>query len=143
VYEYEYSGNRVIPRLPSMTLMNLSYISPHSKMWFQLAAASCSEQKSLTNDLHCQLGPIIRTRAHVLDLPEREHAVDDFAEHDVLPVKEITLGRRNEKLHDRQPRVIAVERTRNAPGIHSSWVPSWPSRGGQVRYASPRSSRPC
>lgn len=56
------------------------------------------EPRILTNDLHRQLGPIIRTRRHILDFPEREHAVDDFAEDDVFAVKKVAFGGGDEEL---------------------------------------------
>lgn len=54
--------------------------------------------KVLTYYLHCQLGPIVRARRHVLNLPQREHAVYHPPEHDVLPVQEIALRRSDEEL---------------------------------------------
>lgn len=51
-----------------------------------------------TNDLHCQFRPVIGTCGHVLDFPEREHAVDDFAEDDVFAVEEVALGGGYEEL---------------------------------------------
>ena len=41
---------------------------------------------------------VIRSDRCVLDLTDDEHPVDDAAEHDVLPVKEFALGRRDKEL---------------------------------------------
>ena len=51
-----------------------------------------------TDDLHRELGTIVGAGSNVLDLAEGEHAVDHPAEHDVLPVEEVALGRRDEEL---------------------------------------------
>lgn len=52
----------------------------------------------LTDDLHRQLGSVVGTGGNVLDLSEREHPIDDFAEYDVFAIQEVALGRRNEEL---------------------------------------------
>ena len=45
----------------------------------------------LTNNLHSELRSIVRTCRDVLDLAEREHAVNDSAEDDMLAVQEVAL----------------------------------------------------
>ena len=41
---------------------------------------------------------VVRSDRRVLDLTDDEHPVDDAAEHDVLPVQEVALGRRDKEL---------------------------------------------
>lgn len=54
--------------------------------------------KVLTYYLHCKLGPIVRARRHVLNLPQREHAVYHPPEHNVFPVQEVALRCGDEEL---------------------------------------------
>jgi len=49
-------------------------------------------------DLHSKLWSIIRTRGHVFDFAQSQYPVDDFAEHDVFVVQEITFRRGDEEL---------------------------------------------
>lgn len=53
---------------------------------------------SHTDDLHREFRPIVRARRDILDFAQREHAVDNFAEHDVLAIQKVTLGGRDKEL---------------------------------------------
>ena len=57
--------------------------------------------KKHTCNFHCQLWSVVRPRRDILDLAQREHAVDDFAEDDVLPVEEIARCSRDEELQQK------------------------------------------
>jgi hypothetical protein len=50
-----------------------------------------------TRDFDCELRSVVRPRWDVLNLLQREHAVDHFSKH-VFPVQEITGCRRDEEL---------------------------------------------
>jgi len=60
----------------------------------------------VTVDLHLsafdyfysQLGPIVRTRGYILDLPQCQHTVNNLAEHNVFAIEEVAFGRRDEEL---------------------------------------------
>jgi|SRR6266404_2038036 len=51
-----------------------------------------------TGNFNSELWPIIWPRWDIFYLAQREHAVDDFAKDDVLPVEEIAWCGRDEKL---------------------------------------------
>ena len=51
-----------------------------------------------TCDFHNELWSVVRSRRNVLNLAQSEHAVNDFAKDDVLPVEEIARGGRDEEL---------------------------------------------
>ena len=53
-----------------------------------------------TRNFHSELWSVVWSCRNILDLAQSEHAVDDFAEDDVLPVEEITRCGRDEKLHN-------------------------------------------
>jgi hypothetical protein len=52
-----------------------------------------------TYDFHSELWSIIRTRGYVFDLTQSQHPIDDFAEHDVFVVQEVTFRRGDEELN--------------------------------------------
>ena len=52
-----------------------------------------------TCDFYHELWSVVRSCRDILDLAQSEHAVDDFAKDDVLPVEEITRRGRDEELH--------------------------------------------
>jgi hypothetical protein len=45
----------------------------------------------LTDNLNRQLGPVVRTCWHILDLAEGEHAINDFTKDDMLAVQEVAF----------------------------------------------------
>jgi hypothetical protein len=52
-----------------------------------------------TCNFHSELWSVVRSCRNILDLAQSEHAVDDFAKNDVLPVEEIARCGRDEELH--------------------------------------------
>ena len=86
-----------------------------------------------TSDFHSEFWSVVRPRRDILDLAQREHAVDDLAKDDVLPIKEIARRGRDEELQ----RVSYVEKqyegeegagssSFDIPDSRSCWDPSWP-----------------
>ena len=53
----------------------------------------------LTYDLDSQLWSVVGPCGHILDFPQRQHAVDHLAEHDMLPVEKIAFCRCYKELH--------------------------------------------
>lgn len=45
-----------------------------------------------TDNLYGKLGPVVRTCWDVLDLPQGQHAINHFPEHNVLSVEEVAFG---------------------------------------------------
>jgi hypothetical protein len=52
-----------------------------------------------TCNFHNELWSVVRSCWNILNLAQSEHAVDDFAKDDVLPVEEIARCGRDEELH--------------------------------------------
>jgi hypothetical protein len=76
------------------------YISPHSEVFTIKLVNSLLRCRGhdLTSNFHSELWPVIWPRRDIFYLAQREHAVDDFAEDDVLPVEEIARCGRDEEL---------------------------------------------
>ena len=53
-----------------------------------------------TCNFHNEFWSVVRSCRNILNLAQSEHAVDDFAKDDVLPVEEIARCGRDEKLHE-------------------------------------------
>ena len=51
-----------------------------------------------TGDFNNQLRSIVGASGDVLNLPQCEHAIDDFSKHDVFSVQEIALGSGDKEL---------------------------------------------
>jgi len=51
-----------------------------------------------TCNFHYKFWSVVRSCRNILNLAQSEHAVDDFAKDDVLPVEEITRCGRDEEL---------------------------------------------
>ena len=85
-----------------------------------------------TSNFNSELWPVIWPRWDIFYLAQREHAVDDFAKDDVLPVEEIARRGRDEELHRSWLRMmerrVGKATLKNAPGNRSCWGPSWPIR---------------
>jgi hypothetical protein len=80
-----------------------SYISPHSKLCVTINK-HFNRNKPMnkhTCNFHCQLWSVVRPRWDILNLAQREHAVNDFAKDDVLPVEEIARCGRDEELQQK------------------------------------------
>ena len=74
-----------------------------------------------TSDFHSELWSVVRPRRDILDLAQREHAVDDLSKDDVLPVKEIARCGRDEKLY----KSVALRRNTRGDGERrwGTWQP--------------------
>ena len=68
-----------------------------------------------TGDFHSELWSVVRPRRDILDLAQREHAVDDLSKDDVLPVKEIARCGRDEELQ-------SVGLRRQYVGVERRWL---------------------
>ena len=53
-----------------------------------------------TCNFHNELWSVVGSRRDIFNLAQSEHAVDDFAKDDVLPVEEIARCGRDEELHN-------------------------------------------
>ena len=52
-----------------------------------------------TCNFHRELWSVVRSSRNIFDLAQREHAVDDLAKDDVLPVEEVARCSRDEELY--------------------------------------------
>lgn len=81
----------------------------------------------LTNNLNRKFWPVVGTGRDVLNLAEGEHAINDPAKHDMLPVKEVAFGRCDEELEaEGQRSSITGEMSGNPPGNRWCLGQSWP-----------------
>ena len=55
--------------------------------------------KKRTCNFHNELWSVVRSCRNVLNLAQSEHAVNDLAKDDVLPIEEIARCGRDEELH--------------------------------------------
>jgi len=71
----------------------LHYISPHSRHPREVLLAPDAVKGYIkpTGDFNNQLRSIVGASGDVLDLPQCEHAIDDFSKHDVFSVQKIAL----------------------------------------------------
>jgi hypothetical protein len=65
-----------------------------------------------TSNFHREFWSIVRARRDILDLAQCEHAVDNLAKDDVLPVKEIARSGRDEELYK-----FTLRKTKDEEGI--------------------------
>jgi len=98
-------------------------------------------------DAHGHAWPVVLTRGHVLDLAQREQALDDLAEDDVLAVEEVARLAGDEELAGREAGcevwTVHTGGGVDSPGSRLYLARSWPALESAAHVVSTAHHAPC